>query len=225
MRGKHIVLGTLALFTILVASASLAVGLNVGVQAGNYFTYKILSATSNADFFGVDNYTITISNVTGSVVNYQFALNYPNGTTTQFPSYTDLANGSSAYGGWIIVYANQQAGDPVYPGWSWLINETVTKDGRLTNRLAVTDAFMNNSGRVNFVTADIYCDQATGAVVNASMSISDQSHQFVFSQSYTLTGSNVWIVVPEFAPIILMLTTAALTTCAAAIAYRRKREP
>ena len=67
--------------------------------------------------------------------------------------------------------------------------------------------------------------RSTRAVFSRVLSVSNQSHQFEFSQSCTLIGSNVWTPVPEFVPAVLAVTMVALTTCAAAIAYRRKVNP
>lgn len=231
MRGKYVTLVTLALFAVLIVSAWLALvqaqGVTVGVIAGNSFEYEILSVTGNGTEFspGASNFTVTVFLVTGSVVNFQEAIRYQDGTNPFVTGYTDLSNGSSEAGrSWIIVPANLSAGDPVYPGWNWIINGTVTVTGRPTNYLSLKNAYINNSGQDAYVTADIYLDKATGAMVNATVNAKSLSHDFQFTESYTLIEQNVWIPVPEFSPTILGATIVTLTACTA-VACNRKAKP
>lgn len=231
MRRKYIALGTLALSAVLIVSAWLALvqaqGVTVGVVNGNWFEYKILSVTGNGTEFspGASNFTVTVFSVTDSVVNFQEAIRYQNGTNPFITGYTNLSNGSSEGGrSWIIVPANLTTGDPVYPGWNWIINGTVTVDGRPTNYLSLKNAYMNDSGQDAYVTANIYCDAATGAVVNATEDVKSLSHDFQFTESYALIAQNVWIPVPEFSPTILAATIITLTACAV-IACSRKVKP
>jgi hypothetical protein len=205
----------LALSVLLIVSAGLAIvggtGVTAGVQAGNYFEYKVQSATSNTELSGADNFTVTILNVTGLTVNYELTMYYPDGTTSNDTGYTDLTNGNSQ-GSWIITAANLQAGDPVYPSWSWTINETVTMNGRQTNHLSVNNAYLNNTGQNGFITGDFYADKATGVAVALTINITGQQNM---SYSYTLISSD--IIIPEFSTIAFAATMVALTACTATV--------
>ena len=229
MRGKCVTLETLTLFAILIASGWLALAqaqeVRVGVAPEDWFEYDVLSLTGNGTEFssGVSNFTVTVFLVTGSLVNFQEAICYQNGTAPFITGYTDLSNGSSEGGrSWFVVSANLSAGDPVYPGWNWIINRTVTVDGRPTNYLSVNNAYLNNSGQDAYVTANIYIDQATGAVVNATINSKSLSQNFQFTESYALIEQNVWTV-PEFRPIILIATILTLTACTAASCSRKAK--
>ena len=150
-------------------------------------------------------------NVTDFMVNYGLTMYYPNGTMSNDVDYTDLTNGNSQ-GSWIVTAADLQAGDSVYPGWSWTINETVTMSGRQTNHLSVTNACINNTGQDAYITGDFYADQTTGVAVAVTMNITGQQSM---SYSYTLIGSD--IIIPEFSTIALAAPMVALTTCAAIV--------
>jgi len=232
MRGKHVVPGALALFAVLMVSAELtlvqAQGVTVGVAGGNWFEYQMLSVTGNGTEFnpGISNFTVDVYLVTGSLVRFQEDIRYHNTTESTVTGYTDLSNGSSEGGrSWIIVPANLKAGDPVYPNWNWIINRTVAVDGREANYLSVTNAYTNNSGQNADVNATVYCDQATGAVLNATVSARSLSYNFQFTESYILIGQNIWTPpLPEFSPAILAATMVILTTCAA-VTYCKKAKP
>jgi hypothetical protein len=197
-----------------------AQGVTVGVQAENYFEHSISYATSNLELFGADNFTVIVLNVTGSIVNYELVLYYPNGTTSNDISYVDLLNGYYGQTSWVVVSANLDAGDLIYSGWSWTINDTVTLNGRQVNHLSVNNAYVNNSGQNAFVTIDAYCDKITGAAVNISMNATDASApEETMGFSYTLISSNS---VPEITPTALVATMTALIACAAVMVHRRK---
>jgi hypothetical protein len=210
------------MFITCVWSASVrAQGVTVGVQAENYFEYSAQYATSNSELFGADNFTVTVLNVTGSIVNYELVLYYPNGTTSNDTSYVDLSNGySGQLGSWVVVAANLNAGDLIYPGWSWTINDTVTMNGRQVNHLSVNNAYLNNSGQNAFVTIDAYCDKITGAAVSISMNATSASApEETMGFIYTLIGSNT---VPEISPTVLVATMTALIACTAVMVHRKK---
>jgi hypothetical protein len=65
----------------------------------------------------------------------------------------------------------------------------------------------------------MYWDQATGAPINVSISLTSTSQNSNFS--YILTYSSVWTV-PEFSPIAFALFTFTLTSATVAIAHHEK---
>ena len=187
----------------------------------------MLSVTGNGTEFspGASNFTVDVYLVTGSLVRFQEDIRYQNSTESILTGSTDLSNGSSEGGlSWIITPANLEAGNPVYSTWNWIINGTVIVDGRETNYLSVKNAYLNNSGQDVDVNATLYCDQATGAVVNATVSVRSLSNSFQFAESYKLIGENLdWTSTPEFSPIVLEATMAILTACAAVAGNRHAK--
>jgi len=222
MQRKHVVILTLALFAVLIVRTQLALvqadGVVVGVSTGNWFEYQVLSMTGNGTEFsnGASNFTVDVYLVTGSLVRFQEDIRYPNGTEPIITGYTDVSNGSSeTERSWMIVSSNLQAGDPVYSSWNWIINKTVAVDGRETNYLSVENAYLNNSGQSADVNATMCYDQATGVVLNATVSARSLSDNFQFNETYALIAQNVWTSLPEFSPTILAATILTLTAFAA----------
>jgi len=216
----------LALFIILTFSAWLALfqvqaTSLVGVQAGNQFTYKVNSASNAHELDGANNFTITVTSVTGSVVGFQEAVKYSNGSVGSDTGTYDLSNGNNTGTAWLLFDANLGVGDPVYPGWPICVNESVTIDARTMGYTALSDAYVNiTTGPKGYLTGEIYGDKATGAAYNVTLSLTNEGTTTSFS--YYMTATNVWTAVPEFSPIALIIVMSMLTTTAAAIAYRRR---
>jgi hypothetical protein len=209
---------------ITLTSPSRPRSVTAGVQAEDHFEYSVLYATSKSELFGADNFTVTVLNVTGSTVNYELVSYYQNGTTVNDTNYVNLSSGYAGQGSWVVVAANLNAGDLIYPNLSWTINDTVTMNGRQVNHLFVDDAYVNNSGQNAFVTIDAYCDKITGAAVNISMNATNASApEETMGFSYTLIVSDI---VPEFSSIALVATMTGLGACTVVMVHRKKkREP
>jgi hypothetical protein len=174
---------------------------------------------------GANNFTITVTNVTGSVVGFQEVVKYSNGSMESYTGYYSLSNGttnSTTTGtSWLLVDANLGVGDPIYPGWPIWANESVTIDGRKMGYAVLNNAYVNiTNGPQVYLTGTICCDKATGAVYNVTLSITDGSTTGSFS--YYMTATNAWTMVPEFSPMALIIIMSALTATIAMIAYRRK---
>jgi hypothetical protein len=223
MNGKFAVIGTLfAILTITWLASVQVQAVSVGVHTGDTFTYKVNSASGpnmQHELEGADNFTMTVSNVTGNVVGFQEVDNYSNATNYN-TGYYDLGNGNNTGTAWMLFDANLGVGDPIYPGWPMWANNTVTINGRPTGHTILYNAYVNiTNGPQGYVTLDVYGDQATGAVVNASVSlIAGNTTSF----NYYLIATNAWITIPEFSPIALVITLSTLAATTAAIAYRRK---
>jgi hypothetical protein len=168
-----------------------------------------------------DNYTVEVSSVSsnGSVVYLQQTVGYSNGTQMSFSGgYMNIETFNPNETLWFLTAADLKASDLVWPGsgMSITINGTESVDGRPTNYVTLNNANINGA----YVTADMYYDQATGAPVNASFSLTSTSQNFSFS--YYLTSTNAWEAVPEFSPTTIVLVTFTLMAATAAIAYRGK---
>jgi hypothetical protein len=223
MKGK--IISSVIIFAVLITSAWLttqvhATSISVGVQTGNYFQYKVGPVDSTSELYGVDNFTVTVTNVIGTMVyaNQTYYLN--NGTVSSNQGIVDLTNGNCTVGAWILVDANLTLGEPIYPGWPLWGNDTVTINGRTTGHLSVNNTYINlTTGPQGYMTANIYCDQATGAIVNASVTLTGQyPHSFI----YSLIATNAWTVIPEFSQLTMLMAMTTLTVSTVAIAYRRK---
>jgi len=223
-RGKFALMGTLVLLTMLVFSAWLASvqvqAVTVGVVPGNSFQYKVNYASGAHELNGADNFTVTVTNVTGYEVGYREVVKYPNETSGNETGYYNLTNGENTGTAWMLFSAGLGVGDPVYPGWPIWVNQSVTIDGRQSGYTHLTNAYVNiTTGPKGHLTADIYADNATGAVVNATMTLTDGN---TTSLSYYLIATNAWTQVPEFSPIALIITMTTLTAITTVIAYHRK---
>jgi len=109
----------------------------------------------------------------------------------------------------------------VYPGWSMWANESAVVNGRPTGHTIINDACINiTNGPQGNLAVNIYADQATGATVNASVSLTSGSTTTSFN--YYLIATNAFKAVPEFSQIALEIVMSTLTATTAAIAYRKK---
>jgi len=217
-------MGILIMLTMLVLSGWLASvqvhAITVGVTPGNWFQYKVKSASGAHELDGADNYTVTITNVTGSNVGFRELVKYSNQTTGNDTGYYDLASGNNTGTAWMLFDSDLHVGEPVYPGWSIWVNQSVIINGRQTGYTQLNNAYVNiTTGPKGYLTGDIYGDNATGAVVNATISLIDGN---TTSFSYYLIATNAWTMVPEFSPIALIVVMTTLTATTILIAYRRK---
>lgn len=221
-RGKFVLMGIFVLFALVFSSwlASVQVqAVTVGVQSGNVFSYKVVSALNAHEMDGADNFTMTVTGVAGSNVSFQEAIKYLNGTTESYTGYIDLATGNNTGTTWLLFDANLAVGDPIYPGWPIWANETVSIDGRTMGHTVLNNAYVNvSNGPQGYLTADIYGDQASGVAYNATLSLTSGN---TMSFSYYLTYTNAWTPVPEFSPLALAITISMLTVIAAVV-YRKK---
>jgi len=194
----------------------------VGVSAGNWFQYKVSYASGAHELDGADNFTMIVTNVTGYVVGYKEVVKYLNHTTANDTGYFDLNKGNNTGTAWMLFDADLHVGDPVYPGWPIRVNQSVMMNGRQTGYTHLNNAYVNiTDGPKGHLTADVYGDNATGAAVNVTMSLTDGS---ITSLSYYLTATNAWTDVPEFSPIALILIMSTLTATSVAIAYHRRKK-
>ncbi len=108
---------------------------NVGVVMGQTaeYTYAISgtirdsngSLTESMPFNVAYIEKITIVQVTGTNVTFQFERDMLNGTTESGTSWVDVSNGNGT-GYFVVVSANAGAGDMLYPNW---VNSELTTEG------------------------------------------------------------------------------------------------
>jgi hypothetical protein len=221
------------LFTVVLVSAGAssirAQGVSAGVQAGNYFTYKVIYSSTSSTLYGVDNFTETVTQVNETlgyhVVWYSELLRFSNGAKETNSGSVILENGGNmettdtAQEG-LFFSANLQVGDPITQVSTFRVDETESVNGRPTNH-ASGDFNYSVSNAIITDTYEYYIDQVTGAVVNETGSAA-VTGQPTNSYSFSLIATNVWNVIPEFSPTALTLAMLLLTASAAIIVSRRK---
>ena len=138
---------------------------------------------------------------------------------------TNVQTGATTDGGFAaIIGANLNAGDLIHPLGSdgIVVNQTVTINGRLTNRIYIT-IYNDTTGVTSSV--DLYFDRETGMLVDETdSSVDDGSVSGTTSTSIVTTqleSTTVWTI-PEF-PSVLILPLFMIATLLAVIAYKKKR--
>jgi hypothetical protein len=116
-------------------SAAESVGVVVGQTADYTYAFSGTVRDSNGSLTETMPFTVaytekvTIVQVIGVNVTFQFQRDMLNGTTEDGTSWVDLSNGNGT-GNFVIVSANAGAGDLLYPDWSTegvpVINDTVS---------------------------------------------------------------------------------------------------
>jgi hypothetical protein len=230
MNGK-LTFGAIALFVVLITFAGAASvrvqGATVGIQEGNYFTYKVNYASGLTNMLGVDNFTETVigvSLVSGyHWVSYNELVYLSNGGNETNYGYTAIETsytGTNSTAQRVFFSANLQVGDPIMQSSTMCVNETISVNGRPTNNASATVS--SSYANITMTVKLDYCiDQATGVLVNEADSLVSNG-QAASSESYTLIASNVWTVIPEFSPLAWAITMLVLSTSAAVIVSRKK---
>jgi hypothetical protein len=236
-----------------------------GVSVGNSFKYtfdfemNVSSSSFNlpdlldeliSQVKNIDSVSITVTQVSGSVVTMQTAIQFKNNTQQSTSNSFDIANGpnTSQEGtiGLFLVAANLSSGDQIYVGSdSGAINETVTRaylsDSRLVNHQRtvmnynVSSEELEGTGITNALqqsnTQDTYWDKQTGVLVEMNYSLVTRSEQINadIALNFQIVESNVFNVenptIPEFSSttmVVLALAVSALVTTVCCKGLKRK---
>jgi hypothetical protein len=190
---------------------------DVGVKAGDTFTYKLssqvqLNAANATMDPGIDQYNqtdyykITISAVTGTNVSMSSEWKFLNGTTVNFLQTVDIATGakSDEYGFWAIYPANLKIGSPLrpkgYDGQTVNNTDTTNYAGGSRSRCYwhIENAFSDPSDQsgetMRYDYVNIFFDRQTGMMTsytNWQIYTKPSMTEAIF---WTLTGSSVWEV-------------------------------
>ncbi len=195
----------------------------------------------------IDSVQANVTQVSGTVVTMQTALQFKNGTQQTATSSFDVATGQdTSQEGSIatfLIAANLNAGDQIYTsGSSGTINETITKNYASGSRQVnhqnivmnydVSQDELQGTGITVALqqtnTQDSYWDKQTGALVEMSYSMVTRSTQVnaTITLNVQLVDSNVFTVteqsIPEF-PSATLFVVLALAISAFAVAVRHKR--
>jgi hypothetical protein len=221
----------------MVVTAATAQERTVGVAEGDWFSYEIIVSWESTSpdelpppsygdwerMNGTEWAKITITDVSGTNVSFQYLTHYKNGTEETGNGYIDVDTGDSAQGAFTIIAANLDVNDSVYTSGdysTYTINETRTRayqDGvRNTNHLNMSHELSWTIGETDYSfcqTSNFYWDKETGVLAEDIIDFHNQTgeHQTTLSIATRVTDSNVWVV-PEFPVGSSMLVIAVIVT-------------
>ena len=240
MNNRVILVNLISIFLLLaLVVAATAQTRTVGVSLGDKFRYTPIVSWSTNDPSAappsslVDNNNtqwleVTITAISGTIVNGQTTRHFTNGTETTADGWVDVNTGDGENITTFIISANLPGDASVYtssPYNAWIINETVPgqyKSGiRETNHLNIT----SSSGTASYI-SNSYWDKSTGVMVELILEATNQTDLYTttWSLDFQIISSDIWTV-PEFptwTPALLMLI--ALTSATMVTARRKQRK-
>jgi len=232
------------------AQVAFALSVTVGVSKGDTFTYDTSYFWSSTDAGkavpqdtleanNTKEIQITITAVSGAIINATKTYRYENGTEQTVTGYVDIATGDNEeIGAFFFVSANLSVNDRVYPEglYSNTINETMLKTYSGVQRETNVDssAFyfeynttINGNPARRAITSQInyYFDRQIGVCVEQHeetvITDLDTGYKETVASSVKLKESNAWAE-PEF-PTIAVVTFLILLIFALAIILLRKK--
>jgi hypothetical protein len=235
-------ISTLLLFALVIAA--LAQTRTPGVSAGNTFTYSYTSnwnsndpnATIPSELVSINETQwaeVSLTTVSGTNVNGTVTTLFKNGTETTNDGWVDVDTGDGNTTA-LFISAGLGPGDSMYTGSpynTWTINETVLttypSGARDTNHINTTATSSSSQGNLS-ETTNLYYDKSTGALVQFSKAVSNQTETYLttYSEEMQITNSSVWTV-PEFptltATLIMLITLTSVTILIAS--HKQHRRP
>jgi hypothetical protein len=198
----------------------------VVVTKGNNFEYdyKLLweSTDPNAnppteyvDLNSTQWFKISITDVSGSLIEIENTLHFKNGTENTQTGSVDVDNQiiNVPYG-FLLIRANSNPNEKIYPAGDYAatINETVLR--KYPNGERETSHYITENTRENtYEKTEIFFDRATGVAVESQYESRETSGSYVTTtkEIITIKISNVWTI-PEFPAyaILLILTFTSL---------------
>jgi hypothetical protein len=255
MNKKLVLLNFISAFLLstMVVTTAAAQERTVGVAEGDWFTYEIdaswNSTDPNAPFppqaYGewetmneTERVKMTIMDVSGTNVSFQYLMDYKNGTEGIGDGYIEVDTGNNANATLMLIAANLGVNDTLYTSGEysmWTINETITRTYpdvvRNTNHVNMT---YGHSWTVNetechyYFSVNFYWDKETGMLVEDSFEESNQTEEYLTTWSLvsTIIDSSVWVI-PEFPAGSSMLIIAVIVTVTIISIERRltKKQP
>jgi hypothetical protein len=232
-------ISTILLFALVVAAS--AQTRTPGVSAGNTFTYSYTvnwnsndpSATVPSELVSINETQwaeVSVTAVSGTNVTGTVTTHFKNGTETTNDGWVDVDTGDGNTTT-LFISASLVPGDSIYtvsPYNTWTINETVPRTypsgARDTNHINTTATSSSSQGNLS-ETTNLYYDQSTGALVEFSKAVSNQTGTYLttYLEEMQITNSSVWTV-PEFPTLTATLVTLiALTSVTVLIVGQRQR--
>jgi len=220
---KKVYLAIFVLAVLVVASAVVffalqtpanneSTSVKVGVKAGDTFTYSIKgifettseTATIPANFVEVnqtDYYKVTIVNVEGSNVTYNFIWRFLNGTQYERTETINVSTGTDGVDFWAIYPANLTQGSLLRPLGTIkaTVNSTSTREyldgNRTTNIHTVTGTFIDVEDQTFSRTYEafryVHFDSETGMLVSLKEIKIYTDPQIMLTVEWNLVDSNV----------------------------------
>jgi len=210
----------IATFLFIIMSCSLVAGVfaqqpgaYVGVSTGDVFKYDTIynwKSTNPADtvpkiyteYNQTDYLQVNVTATTGSLVIFQTALKFLNGSEVALNpgvGFNDVSIGNSSLNTFIYFYAaNLSAGSPLFPevmDLPWTINQTIFRNYGGNNFRATNHYNFVRTDLIDetYTSVDVYFDKETGVLVEANMIdvYSDTPSQTVTTHMM-LTESSLW---------------------------------
>jgi ABC-type transport system substrate-binding protein len=207
-----IVLVSVSLLSVMVVPSSAQPRI-VGVAKGDQFKYGEFCSHWNSNdpeatppsainvYNETEWFSMSIENVSGTIVNVHFTYHFKNQTETPSDAYVNIDTGEGNAIVW-IVSADLEENDSLYTtGYlaNWKINETIVRTypygNRDTNHINITMEQLGE-GYHSWMRANYYWDKSTGVLVEFSAEATLQTGEYLttYSISFRIIESSVWVV-------------------------------
>jgi len=230
-------ISTLLLFALVVVAS--AQTRTPGVSAGNMFTYSYTAnwnsndpnATVPSELVNINETQwaeVSVTAVSGTNVTGTVTTRFENGTETTNDCWVDADTGDGNTTA-LFISAGLVPGDSMYSGSpynTWTINETVPRvypsGERDTNHINMTSTSSSFQGNLS-ETTNLYYDKSTGALVQFSKAVSNQTGTYLttYSEEMQITNSSVWTV-PEFPDSLILAMFIFMLAALSVIAICKK---
>ena len=226
---------------ILLASATSVCAQNVtpGVSKGDVFDYSysfywestnptITIPPAYTELNETESFTITIVEITGSVLTLDTTRHFRNSTEKTERGTIDIVNEIiETPFGFLILESNIKAGEKMYSsGGNAIFTETIQKTYPNGQR-ATNHRFTETTGEDRYQKTEAYYDQLTGVAYEyiAENQESSNSYVTITRESMTLTTSSIWTI-PEFTTtyILILLMIAISATSVVTLKQRRNKK-
>ncbi|MEM2105014.1 MAG: hypothetical protein QXV21_00875 [Candidatus Bathyarchaeia archaeon] len=209
-----VLLFVLVAFCLSMGSSAMA-QYTVGVKSGDWIKYNFTMSGGGMSAQGWIK--ITIQSVSGTQVTGTYAVGTAGQQVFQEDFTLDIATGYGSMSGFIIP-ANLNTGQTI-PGESVTVQGVTTRHGRTAIYATATDPMYGGTGQ-------IYWDQATGVLLEASTLVSGTTYTITPAETNMWSGGlfgpgflglDWWIWIIIIVVIVLVIVTAAIIL--------RKRKP
>lgn len=209
-----LVLITAALWAVLATQTPPTDTAVPGVVTGNMFTYSIKGYTeligenasapeSYSEINMTDWYRVTITSVSGPMVNFNTSWHFTNGTEIENTGYVNVSSGDDNKVFWAIYPTNLTLNYYVSPAGTdgAIVNETEIRTyasgPRDTNIMTLQRSFVDTTdpnGRTVDDYLYVHFDKATGMLVELKDMRLYSDPEMILTTQWELIDSNVWAV-------------------------------
>lgn len=224
-----------ACFVMLISVVPMVFGASVGVKVGDWVKYEVSASGNVSEGFGDFDQTEwmkgEVLSVSGTNVTMQITAHYKNGSADKVDKLIGDIAGSSGNLSFILVPAGLKAGDAIPMSMfgsnptNLVINDTVSRTYAGASR-SVNHFGMSASGSGYSVEVAAYWDQATGVLMELSMStVTPEENMQV---SIKATETNMWssgLFGTLSNPILIISIASVIIVAIAAVIILMTRRP